>query len=256
MTGVRDRVALVSGAGGVDGIGFAAARMLAEAGARVAIASTTRRIFDRLGELPGGRARHAAFVADLVRPGAAARLAERAARALGPIDVLVNNAGMVQTGIAHRASRVHEIDDREWRRAFAINLDSCLALTRAVLPGMMRRRRGRIVNVSSVSGPLVIFARGGAYGSAKAAMVGLTRAVAIEAGAKGITCNAVAPGWIATGSSTAKERKAGRATPVGRPGRPEEVAAVILFLAGDEASYVTGQLIVVDGGNIIQEIKG
>jgi 3-oxoacyl-[acyl-carrier protein] reductase len=163
---------------------------------------------------------------------------------------------MVQTGVATLASRVHEIKDRDWRRAFAINLDSCLALTRAVLPGMLRRRRGRIVNVSSVSGPLVLFPKGGAYGSAKAAMVGLTRAVAIEAGPRGVTCNAVAPGWIATGSSSAKERGAGRHTPVGRPGRPEEVAAAILFLAGDEASYVTGQLIVVDGGNIIQEIKG
>jgi len=256
QAGAAGRVALVTGAGAADGIGFATARLLAETGIKVAITSTTRRIFDRLKELPGAADTKAAFTADLTDDKAARALVAAVKKHFGRLDILVNNAGMLQTGHANRASRVDRITDEEWRRALSINLDTCFFVTRAAVEVMLRGRYGRIVNIASVSGPLVTFPRGGAYGTAKAAMTGYTRSLALELGKRNITANAIAPGWIDTGSATAKERRAGRATPVGRSGRPEEVGAVACFLASEAASYVTGQMIVVDGGNIIQEIKG
>jgi 3-oxoacyl-[acyl-carrier protein] reductase len=120
---------------------------------------------------------------------------------------------------------------------------------------MIERRRGRVVNVSSVTGPVASFPGQAGYSAAKAAVAGLTRALAIEAGPAGVTVNAVAPGWIATSASTAEEREAGRRTPLGRPGTAAEVAELIAFLVSDASAYVTGQVLVVDGGNTIQELR-
>jgi 3-oxoacyl-[acyl-carrier protein] reductase len=258
MTGMdfKGRVALVTGAGAADGIGFSAAKFLADAGAMVAITATTKRIQDRLKELPSAAASKAAFIADLTDQKAARDLIAAVKKRFGRLDILINNAGMVQTGRKSTASPVERIGNEEWRRALSLNLDTCFFVTRAAVPIMLRQRYGRIVNISSVSGPLVTFPNGGAYGTAKAAMTGYTRSLALELGKSGITANAIAPGWIDTGSATAKERRAGKNTPAGRSGRPEEVGAVAYFLSSEAASYVNGQLIVVDGGNIIQEIKG
>jgi 3-oxoacyl-[acyl-carrier protein] reductase len=126
-------------------------------------------------------------------------------------------------------------------------------VTKAVLPVMRRQKYGRIINVSSTSGPVQAFVGDAAYHAAKAGMWGFTRAVAIEAAADGITVNAIAPGWIATASQLESESQAGSLTPMKRSGMPEEVAHAVLFLAVPPASYITGQLIVVDGGNSIPE---
>src|SRR5258706_1525353 len=150
MAGVEGRRARVTGAGSRDGIGFAPALILARQGARVAITSTTKRIFSRLKEMPGAKG-HVAFVSDLAKPAAADRLVAEARRALGGIDILVNNAGMVQTGVRQKASRLHQIDDEEWARAIELNLNIAFRMTRAVVPAMMRLRYGRIVHISSVN---------------------------------------------------------------------------------------------------------
>jgi 3-oxoacyl-[acyl-carrier protein] reductase len=254
MAGVEGRRALVTGAGSVDGIGYATARILAEQGARVALTSTTKRIFDRLAAMPK-EGRHVAFLADLTTRGAADRLVADATRALGGIDILINNAGMVQTGRRQKASLFHRIGDDEWARAIELNLTIAFRVTRASLPQMMRRRYGRIVHISSVTGPLVSNPHSAGYSAGKAAMTGMMRALALEVAAKGITVNALGPGWITTSSSSRREIVGGRHTPIGRSGTAAEIGHVAAFLAGEEASYLTGQLIVVDGGNSIQENK-
>jgi len=256
MSGVAGRTAIVTGAGSADGIGFATARLLLAAGARVAITSTTERIHDRLAELGAGPDRAFALPADLTVPAQVTGLVDAAEAALGPVEILVNNAGMTQVGGDVPGGRLSEMSEAGWDYGIDINLKTCFLMTRAVLPGMVARRYGRIVQMSSVTGPLVGIAGSSVYAAAKAGMLGMTRALAIEVGSSGVTVNCVGPGWIRTASSSEAEITAGRHTPVGRPGTPAEVGHAALFLASEEASYITGQMLVVDGGNIIQEYKG
>ena len=255
---LEGRVALVTGAGSPTGIGMAAARLLAGLGAAVAVAATTSRAHERAEELRAAGAEAVGVVADLTDPAQVADAAAQVSAALGPVGVLVNNAGMTSAAApaldaGAESGTILDLEPPAWRLALARNLDTAYLTTRAVLPGMLAAGWGRVVLVASVTGPVMAMRGEAAYAAAKAGMVGLARALSVDHAAGGVTANAVAPGWIATGSQTADEARQGGLTPVRRSGGPEEVAAAIAFLCTPGAAYVTGQCLVVDGGNAVAE---
>jgi 2-hydroxycyclohexanecarboxyl-CoA dehydrogenase len=234
--------------GGASGIGAATCRRLAAEGARVAVTDLNLEGAGAVaGEVDG-----AAFELDVRSTESIAAAVAGAESELGPVDVLVNNAGYDEWGW------FTDSDPELWDRVLAVNLRGVIAVTHAVLPGMQERRRGRIVNTASEAGR--VGSSGSAvYSAAKAGVIGFTKAIAIENGRYGITCNAVAPGPIDTPLLMAAPEQLGDigkrivdtmigSTNLRRLGHPDEVAAAITFLASDDASYVTGQSLGVSGG--------
>ena len=247
------RVALVTGAGSETGIGFAAARLLAELGASVAVAATTDRIHERALEVGRVAERASGHVADLTVEAEVARLVDEVVAMHGRLDILVNNAGMISVGTEAEGGNLLGTDFATWQAGVSRNLDTAFLVSRAVLPRLVDQGWGRIVNVSSVTGPVMAMRNEVTYAAAKAAMVGMTKSVAVDYARAGVTVNAVAPGWIATGSQTEQEAAEGLLVPVGRSATPEEVGSAIAWLCTPGASYVTGQCLVVDGGHTINE---
>ncbi|HEX2417441.1 MAG TPA: SDR family NAD(P)-dependent oxidoreductase [Micromonosporaceae bacterium] len=245
---LEGRVALVTGAGSGDGIGYATARRLRALGATVAIVSTTRRIHERAGELGA-----TGFVADLTDEAETGALGDALAEQFGGVDVVVNNAGLASRASPEVFRPVAQLNLGEWRAEIDRNLTTAFLVSRSLVAGMVERGWGRVVNVAATIGPVNAMPAEAAYAAAKAGVVGLTRALAMELVADGVTVNAVAPGIIHTGASTLSELRHGLEMPMGRPGTPDEVAAVIAFLCTPAASYITGQMIVVDGGNSVRE---
>ncbi len=253
---LEGKVAFITGVAKEDSIGFATARVCGEEGAALAIVDIAEKCADCAASLESMGFTASSHVADLTKADQVARAVDEALAAHGGIDVLVNNAGMVIFGQDESFVPFQELTEEQWDFDIAINLKTQFLVTRAVVPHMIERGYGRIVNVSSVTGPLVANPEESGYCAAKAGVLGMTRGLALDVAKHGVTVNAVGPGWIATGSQADGEDVGGLNTPLGRSAYPEEVARVICFLASDDASYVTGQLIVVDGGNTIQEYKG
>jgi 3-oxoacyl-[acyl-carrier protein] reductase len=241
MFDLTGRAALVTGASG--GIGGAIARALHGQGATVALSGTRTGPLEALAGELGERAQ--VLPCDLSDGAAVEALPKRAAEALGQVDILVNNAGITRDQLFMRMS------DSDWAAVIEVNLTSVMRLSRGVLRGMMKARWGRIVNVSSVVG--VTGNPGQAnYAASKAAVIGMSKSLAQEVASRGITVNCVAPGFIATAMTDAlndeqKARIAG-AIPAGRMGTAAEIAAAAVFLASEEAAYVTGQTLHVNGG--------
>ncbi|MBW4093318.1 MAG: 3-oxoacyl-[acyl-carrier-protein] reductase [Proteobacteria bacterium] len=233
--------ALVTGASG--GIGAAIARALHAQGAVVVLSGTRRDALEALAGALGDRVH--VCPADLADPAAPASLVEAAEAAAGPLHILVNNAGLTRDMLALR------MEDADWQAVLDVDLSAPFRLARAALRGMLRRRAGRIVSISSIIG-----ATGNAgqanYAAAKAGLIGLTKALAQEVASRGVTVNAVAPGFIETPmtdklSAPQRERIMG-AIPLPRLGRPEDVAAAVVYLASEEAAWVTGATLHVNGG--------
>ena len=243
MFDLKDRTALVTGATG--GIGAAIARALHGAGATVVLSGTRENVLEeRMRELGGERVH--AVPANLSDPESVAALVPAAEQALGRgVDILVNNAGITRDTLAMR------MKPEQWQQVLDVNLTAAFRLSQAVLKGMMKARWGRIVNITSV---VALTGNPGQanYAAAKAGMIGMSKSLAREVAARGITVNCIAPGFIETPMTDALNEKQREAIlsqiPAGRLGSPEDVAAAALYLASDAAAYVTGQTLSVNGG--------
>lgn len=252
MTRLDGKTAVVTGA--MQGIGAGISKVLAEHGASVVLTDISEMVKETTEEIGYDVTWK---IMDVTSPMQVKQIFEE----IGVVDILVNNAGI------YPRKTLVEMDEDFMRLMFDINVFGIFRCSKAVLPGMMKRKYGKIINMSSVTGPLVGAPGGGqtAYGATKAAIIGFTKALALETAQYGINVNAILPGYIHSPSafelrgsindSSAEKamREFGYKIPVGRQGSPEDVGRLVLFLASDESSYLTGSEIVIDGGNILQE---
>jgi 3-oxoacyl-[acyl-carrier protein] reductase len=250
------RTVVVTGVAKTNGIGFATARTFADEGASLALVDVGAQVHDCADLLRHEPAVVSSHAADLGKSDQVGRAVAEIMDAHGRIDVLVNNAGMVRFGDRDEFVAFQDLTEAQWDYGIEINLKSQFLMTRAVINHMIANGYGRIVNMSSVTGPYVANPERVPYCAGKAGVVGLTRGLALDVARYGITVNAVGPGWVNTGSSNDGEIAGGLNTPMKRAAVPEEIAKLVAFLASDDASYITGQLVVIDGGNTIQEYKG
>jgi 3-oxoacyl-[acyl-carrier protein] reductase len=247
MFSLKGKSALVTGAGDASGIGFAAAKALKELGAEVFITSTSDRIYTRAQEL-GVKG----FIADLTKESDVQALESK----ISDLSILVNNAGMTSvTSPAgeDEATDISQLSLEALRSGMSRNLETAFLTTKYFLPKIRQSKSGRIVMISSLTGHVMAMKNQPVYATAKAALIGLTKSIALDEAKYGITCNAILPGWIATDSISENEKSQGKSVPMGRGGRAEEIAAAVAWLASVEASYITGQSIIIDGGNSIME---
>lgn len=239
---LNGKVALVTG--GSRGIGLATGKALAEAGARVALVARGEKGAREAAASLNGEG-HGGFACDVADADAARAVASEVEAALGPVDILVNNAGVTRDNLLLR------MKEEEWDEVMAVNLKGAFNMTRAVVKGMMRRREGVIINMSSVVG-LMGNAGQANYAASKAGLLGFTRSVARELAGRNVRCNAIAPGYVRTDMTADlgdEQTETLLATiPLGRLGDPDDIAGVVRFLAGPAARYITGQVVAVDGG--------
>ena len=247
MYSLQGRVALVTGAS--QGIGRACAVVLAEAGATVAVAARNEDKLHSLVqeiEVKGGKA--SAFKLDVSNEDEIKATVKSALAQLGKIDILVNNAGITRDQLLMRMKRA------DWDDVLKTNLTAPFLLTQAVISSMLKQRWGRIINITSINGQMGQAGQAN-YASSKAGLIGMTMSVAREVASRNITCNAVSPGWIDTAMTADLAQdlkdKMVAAVPLGRPGTDVEIAAAVRFLASEEAGYITGHVLNVNGGMLM-----
>jgi 3-oxoacyl-[acyl-carrier protein] reductase len=244
-------VAIVTGAGAPDGIGAAVARHLVGQGAKVVLGATTDRVHARAAEFGESGV---AVVGDLTAEGSAEALVAAAVDRWGRVDILVNNAGMTSVSLGWDADAdVASLSLADWDSAIARNMTTAFLMSRAAVPVMTAAGYGRIVSIGSTTGAVNAMPGQSTYTAAKAGLVGFSRALALEVIGRGVTVNVVAPGYIETGSQLQFESAAATAGPIGRSGTPAEIASCVAFLAHESASFVTGAVLVADGGHSLPE---
>jgi len=248
MSELKGRIAVVTGAG--QGIGREIALSLARRGAKVIVADITDKRFEVAKEIEATGSHASAVKCDVSDREDVERMVEQAVKKFGTIHILVNNAGI------YPSKPFAEITEPDWDRVLDVNLKGVFCCTKAALPKMMEQRYGKIVTIASIAGSVIGFPNLVHYSSSKAAIVGFTRSLALEVAKYRINVNAVAPGPVETpGTKTLGEEmyeQTRRAIPLGRWGLPGDVAGLVVFLASDESSFITGQCIVADGGYTLQ----